>query len=98
MNVAKPQPVEPEAVNHYDKPVAYDANGQPLYARPQPSASPQVGSMVGNVPAAYQGESFDPRLRKQYANEPGIVHAARPIEPPELEISPQLAALHKKSV
>lgn len=83
------------------RPVAYGAEGQPLYAHPpQPAttAAPvQEPSLLGNVPTEYPGETFDPRLRKQYANEPDIIHATRPLEPEHREPSQELQSLHEAS-
>lgn len=90
------QPPTPPPVNPQDpQPVAYDQYGRPLYAHPP--AQPQP-TMVNNVPESIDGQNFDPRLRKQYAVEPDLVHAQRDLEPAEREISPELKQLHDESM
>lgn len=95
------------------KPVAYDAEGRPLYAAPvqlvndpqsvasdQPTATSQKivenKSHVTNSPEQH-GHNFDPQLRTQYANEPKIVHATRPVDVEPLEISDEVKRLHDES-
>ncbi len=83
------------------KPVAYDADGNPLYAAPQPAPQqPATGPMshVTAVPTSHEGHNFDPRMRVQYANEPHVVHAPRPYEPVVNSVSPELRARHDASV
>ncbi len=69
-----------------NKPVAYDANGRPLYAAPQVAPTPAVKTDIGlrssHVTAAPEtsAEGYDPQIRVQYANEPEVVHAARAID------------------
>ena len=55
---------------NYEQPVAYDAQGQPLYAHP-----PKVTA----------------------APVPQVVHLARPVEPSQLEVSPEIKAKHERS-
>lgn len=70
---------------------------------PAPSQQPfddkQIArdSHIASAPNAHTGQNFDPKLRVQMANEPGVIHATRPIEPPAFEISDQLQALHDNS-
>ncbi len=94
-----PPPPPPPA----DQPVAYDANGQPLYARPQvpveTPATPQsndpqyypkeptITSHITNAPRSVEGENYDPRIRAQYANEPMVVHTSRELDPKPFTIS-----------
>ncbi len=87
------------------KPVAYDANGRPLYAAPQVPVNQDVKTDIGmntshvtTAPESIPGESFHPQLRKQHANEPGVVHASRPLEPPVLELSEENKKRHYESV
>ncbi|HCR55921.1 TPA: hypothetical protein DIV49_03030 [Candidatus Saccharibacteria bacterium] len=75
-----------------NKPVAYDANGRPLYAAPQvvPPQSNQEPRLSSHVTAATQevsGQNYDPQLRAQYSNEPHVVHAARAVEPANKPLS-----------
>lgn len=79
------------------QPAAYDANGRPLYAHPPQQASPMPPTMVSVAPDHIEGETFDPQLRKQYANEPAVVHAVRELEPEEREPSDELKQLHDAS-
>ncbi len=88
------QPHDPQATQA-STPTYYDANGQPVY-----HSQPVQASHVSPVPAqpqAYAGQSFDPRIRAQAANEPSVVHTARPIEPETPDISPELKRRHEES-
>lgn len=78
------------------QPVAYDANGRPLYAHP-PAPQATRSSHVTTAPESHEGQSFDPQLRSQYANEPGVVHANRPVEPEKKAISDDLRKQHEES-
>ncbi|HEY0964984.1 MAG TPA: hypothetical protein VGE13_00710, partial [Candidatus Saccharimonadales bacterium] len=93
------------------QPAYYDANGQPVYTDPPqsvpsqpPIAVPQqpqkqvvTDSHVTATPAVETGQSFDPRMRTQYGNEPAVVHATRPVEPDERPISDELREKHEES-
>ena len=79
-----------------DRPVAYDAEGKPLYAAPQ-SPLPPVNSHVTRSPEAHDGHNFDPRMRTQYANEPSVVHHPRAYEPQVSAISDELQRKHERS-
>lgn len=74
------------------KPVAYDADGQPLYAAPPPppSPTPPRDSHVHSAPEGHQGHNFDPKMRTQYANEPRVVHHTRQHEPQVSDMSDEL--------
>lgn len=85
------------------QPVAYDADGRPLYHHPPQTGRPapvvaQTNSHVTTRPEIIDGENFDPRLRSQYANEPQVVHVAREIDPKPFTISDELKRKHAKSV
>ncbi len=85
------------------QPVAYDADGRPLYHHPPQTGRPapvvaQTNSHVTTRPEIIDGENFDPRLRSQYANEPQVVHVAREIAPKPFTISDELKRKHEKSV
>lgn len=85
------------------QPVAYDADGRPLYHHPPQTGRPapvvaQTNSHVTTRPVIIDGENFDPRLRSQYANEPQVVHVAREIDPKPFTISDELKRKHEKSV
>ena len=85
------------------QPVAYDADGRPLYHHPPHTGRPapvvaQTNSHVTTRPEIIDGENFDPRLRSQYANEPQVVHVAREIDPKPFTISDELKRKHEKSV
>ena len=85
------------------QPVAYDADGRPLYYHPPQTGRPapvvaQTNSHVTTRPEIIDGENFDPRLRSQYANEPQVVHVAREIDPKPFTISDELKRKHEKSV
>lgn len=71
--------------NDPTKPVAYDAEGRPLYAAPQ---VPKTSSHVTNAATQHEGgQNYDPGLRSQYSNEPRVVHANRPVEPQHKQLS-----------
>ncbi|PID31703.1 hypothetical protein CR970_04400 [Candidatus Saccharibacteria bacterium] len=88
------------ASQDHTRPVAYDSEGRPLYAAPQPMPppSPQKQSHVTAAPLSAEGHNFDPRIRVQYANEPNVVHRPRPYQPEVGEISDELKQLHEDSV
>ena len=84
------------------QPVAYDAQGRPLYLHPptdpdksgyQPTSN-QPSSHVTTLPNTIQGQNFNPQLRSQYANEPQVVHASRDLEPKRFIISDDLKRRH----
>ena len=73
----------------------------PVYVQQQPpvaSAPVSPGSHVSSRPEKIEGHNFDPRLRAQYSNEPGVIHASRPLEPEKNEISDELRQKHEASV
>ena len=86
------------------KPIAYDANGQPLYAQPVSAATPpepkkeQRRTHISKAPEGHDGESFDPKMRVQYANEPGMRQVTRDIEPEERPISDALSRRHDDAI
>lgn len=89
--------------NDFSQPVAYDADGRPLYHHPPQTAQPapvvsQNDSHVTARPELIHGENFDPRIRSQYANEPKVVHVAREIEPKNFMISDENKSKHDQSV
>ncbi|MDO4781103.1 MAG: hypothetical protein Q4A34_01775 [Candidatus Saccharibacteria bacterium] len=98
----------PQPQNDTPQPVAYDAQGRPLYLHPPTPASPETPltqpepalrpSHVTARPEAVAGQNFDPRIRTQYANEPGVVHATRPIDPQPFQISDDIRQKHEASV
>lgn len=78
------------------KPIAYDANGHPLYAQPAPAkASQKRDSHITKAPEHHEGQSFDPQARVQYANEPGMRQVTREIEPEKRPISDTLSRRHE---
>lgn len=96
------------------RPVAYDPEGRPLYYHPEPTTSadnkssktPEVHdeslakrrSHITSQPDGIEGQNFHPKIRAQYANEPQVVHAGRPLEPVQFSISPELAKKHRDSL
>lgn len=86
-------PQEDPINQEYAQPVAYDVEGRPLYHHPSATPEPlveQPSSMVNSKPNAYEGQNFNPRIRTQYANEPDLVHASRPLEPKVPKVSDAL--------
>lgn len=84
------------------QPIAYDANGNPLYAvppvsTPESAVSQDVDSHVTTAPAHHDGQSFDPRARVQYGNEPSVRHMTRELEPEKRPISEELQKRHDES-
>lgn len=105
MTAPTPQPQTPpparqqQPVHPGVQPVATPA---PVYSPQANMTSPQqttaARSHVTAVPPAPEGHNFNAQLRSQYANEPGVVHASRPLEPTQNQISPELRAKHERSV
>lgn len=95
--------MEPNNGSHPDtKPIAYDAEGKPLYAAPQAPLQPDprwenTQSHVRNAPVSHEGHNFDPRMRAQYANEPRVVHHPRAYEPTMPSLSDDLKQRHEAS-
>ncbi len=86
------------------KPVAYDTNGQPLYAAPQPAVAtkpqgmPAPTSNVTIAPESIEGQNFDPKQRVQYSDASYTVHSTRAFEPKVSEVSDELRARHEASM
>lgn len=83
------------------QPVAYDAEGRPLYHHPPQQVTPLVPPRQSHVtarPEEAAGQNFNPQIRSQYANEPEVVHASRPPEPAAFIISDELRQKHQESV
>lgn len=55
-------------------------------------------SHVTNSTKDNKGHNFDPKMRSQYANEPNVVHATRPVEPVPFPVSDEVQRLHEESV
>lgn len=91
----------------YTEPVAYDIEGRPLYYHPIEKNDKAIDgntSVAGTKPShvtskssSANGHNFHPQLRAQYANEPKVVHAARPVEPAGIEISEEVRRKNKLS-
>ena len=95
--------MKPQLSEDLTQPVAYDADGRPLYHHPQQTGQPapvvaQTESHVTSRPEIIDGENFDPRLRSQYANEPQVVHVGRELERKPFTISDELKRKHERSV
>lgn len=54
-------------------------------------------SHVTSRPESSEGDNFHPQLRSQYANEPKVVHASRPLETKAFIISDRIKKKHKAS-
>lgn len=99
----------PNPHNETPQPVAYDAQGRPLYLHPPtpapvtpetpltPPDLPARQSHVTTRPEAFVGQNFDPQLRSQYANEPEVVHATRPVDPQPFQVSDEIRQKHEAS-
>ena len=88
----------------YDKPVAYTPEGQPLYAHPSAKTRGidyekpvELNSHVTEGAVHVSGENFDPRIRRQYSNEPEVFHTTRPIEPRKMVVSEENQRRHEES-
>lgn len=101
--------MNPEESDQSPKPVAYDAEGRPLYHHPATEEAdtsadtagvPEVNKSVSHItikPVVIDGQNFDPRIRAQYANEPDMIHTSRPLEPKPFNVSEELMARHRIS-
>lgn len=70
----------------------------PIPPTPSPAVTPQIPPVQPMTqPGSPEAVNFDPRLRVQMSNEPGVVHIARPIEPDPYEISDELKQKHEAS-
>ena len=82
------------------QPVAYDAEGRPLYHHPPQPEKETVKinrTQVTSKPESIDGHNFKPHLRTQYAAEQDIVHAGRPRDPEYLEVSEEARRKHERS-
>lgn len=83
----------------YTQPVAYDAQGRPLYAHPPADLDthPEHSSHVTAAPDTQAGTAFDPRTRVQYGNEPDVAHVTRPHSGEQLPVSAEIQRKHDES-
>lgn len=94
------------AINEPDnssKPVAYDANGVPLFHHPPKPESVDAEQVikrtqVNSKPESIEGHNFSPHMRTQYANEQKVVHTSRPLDPQHLVVGEDLEKRHRKAV
>ncbi len=88
------------------RPVAYDADGNPLYASPEAAMQASSGLTAEDQEQLNQDETeqSDIRLRPKripasHAQpQPQVVHMTRALEPIEMEVSPEIKERHDKSV
>ena len=110
-NEPQNNPQRPVAYDPEGRPLYYQPPQQPepvVTPAPAPTAAAMpVGpapatldnvNMVNSRPEAYEGYNFDPRMRTQWSNEPGIVQTARAYEPQVPEISDALRRKHEEAV
>lgn len=100
--------MKPDEQPERQKPIAYDADGNPLYGAPQNGHPPgehpyeqrwsDTRSHVTTAPQSIDGQNYDPRMRVQYSNEPRVVHNTRAYEPQLRPISENLRQKHETSV
>ena len=57
----------------------------------------QTQSHVTIQPGMQPGQNYDPRIRSQYANEPGVIHTTRPYNPVVGEPSAEAIRRHQES-
>lgn len=107
----KENPASAETNTTPPRPVAYDANGRPLYAAPVPPPPPEPSLAEKQKPRhkkvatqshittvqAQEGQNYNPQIRSQYANEPRVIHATRDHEIEPFEISDELKRRHDES-
>lgn len=105
MIVIKNDIILPMNQQDYNSPVAYDAQGRPLYAHPPEPTSKQsttnvrseIPSHVTNAAISQDGYGFDPVTRVQLSNEPDVRHMIRPVEPSNIPLSDQIIQKHESS-
>lgn len=84
--------------DRYGRPVQVsqsNINQPPNY--PADEKQVQASSHVTKAGEYAPGANFDPQIRAQYANEPRVAHATRPVEPQSFPISDELRQLHEES-
>lgn len=89
----KPDPNAPSV--DYTQPVAYDTNGQPLYAHP-PQAPPQP-TPASAPPDTVQPNSTNPQT-PEVVPVSQVVHMSRAIDPVEPELSEESKKRHEDSL
>ena len=97
--------MNPGEVENSTKPAAYDPEGRPLYYHPpadtpapaQAEPAPQkVRSHITTRPDRIEGHNFNPQIRAQYANEPDMVHAHRPMEPEKRRFNAEIPRIKRE--
>ena len=68
---------------------------QPRTSPSEPAKQFEANSHVTATPNVVEGHNYDPQLRVQNSNEPGVIHATRPIEPQSMQISDELQQRHE---
>jgi hypothetical protein len=80
----------------YNQPVAYDAQGRPLYAHPPAQPLPmQRQSAPGHI--QQQGQPYGPQTGAGPSVTHQYVHVTRPLEPHDIEIPPHIKERHERS-
>lgn len=98
MNEDRSKPATPgEQSDDYTQPVAYDAQGRPLYAHPpsQPAMT-QRQSAPGHI--QQQGEPYGPQTGVGPNVTHQYVHVTRPLEPHDIEIPQHIKERHDRSL
>lgn len=98
-NDSQQQPKETVTLfDRHGRPVEVDVN-QVSQQADYPEGEKQVYNSSHVTKAAEQAmdSNFDPQIRAQYANEPSVAHATRPLEPHSFPISPEQQRLCEES-
>lgn len=86
---------EPQSSEHHST-TSFEGDIQQASMKDTPDSGP-ASSHVSSRPEVIEGHNFNPRLRSQYANEPKVVHASRPVETKSYVISEKVRKKHKAS-
>ena len=97
----RPAAYDPEGRPLYYHPAPTGSGETTQYTPDRPTTTSKQtverSSHVTSKPDKIEGQNFHPKIRSQYANEPRVVHAGRPLEPQQFTISEELARKHQAS-
>ncbi len=95
----KPEEVLAQDTPVTDRPVAYDAEGRPLYAHPpQSTAAPTTPATPATSAAPGVPIASAAPLTPAAPVAPTVVHVARPLEPEKQIVSPEAQRKHDRSM
>lgn len=91
--------MKPEQPEQFHQPVAYDAQGRPLYAHPPTTSPPTPVPQPAPQPVAPQPpQPEQPQLASVEQQSPQLVQMVRPLDPPKQEMTAEVRERHEASM